>query len=318
MSQFIEKLDDYKNQGKVYVMADLGSNYKSKKDLMDAIWLAKALKIDAIKYQWFSSGELYGPRPHLNDAFPIGELSYEAKIKDIDLMCTAFSPDGYAALDSMVSAHKVASSEMSHIRILEKLKALNKPVVLSCGAHSLPDIQRVLDFMKGTEIVLMHANSKYPAKYSDLQKFGQIKQLGVKHIGYSDHTTSIDVVPQYFKDQGVTVYEKHWNPFKYTDTPDAVQSLDNDEFKALTQILHGELPAYTEENEARLCFIRRVVATQDIGRGDVLREGVNMGIFRSKSPDAKGVNPFVIGHLEGKSATREIKQGEGISLSDIK
>lgn len=317
MSAFIEKLNDYKNQGKVYVMADLGSNYKSKKDLMDAIWLAKALKIDAIKYQWFSSNELYGPRPHLNDKFPIQDLATEAKVKDIDLMCTAFSPEGYEALDPLVNAHKVASSEMSHIRILEKLKSLNKPVVLSCGAQSIPDVQRVLNFMQGTGVVLMHANSKYPAKYSDLEKFGHLKAVAPGHMGYSDHTTSIDVVPLYFKNDGVTVYEKHWNPFQYTDTPDAVQSLNNDEFKAMTQILHGEKPTHTEENEARLCFIRRVVATQDIGPGDVLREGVNMGIFRSKTPDAKGLNPFMIGLLEGKSPTKQVKQFEGLSLSDV-
>jgi len=89
MSEFYEKILSYQKEGKVYVMADLGSNYKSEDDLMNAIWLAKAMKIDAIKYQWFTVDELYGPSPRLNHKFPLKKIADEAKLKGIDFLCTA-------------------------------------------------------------------------------------------------------------------------------------------------------------------------------------------------------------------------------------
>jgi sialic acid synthase SpsE len=117
---------------------------------------------------------------------------------------------------------------------------------------------------------------------------------------------------------GASVYEKHFNPFDHQDTPDAPHSLNRDEFKAFTSILRGEPVAFTEEGEARLKHVRRIVATKDISPGDVLTEGQNIGIYRSKENDAKGLNPFAIYELEGRIVTKPIRQGEGVSISDVR
>jgi sialic acid synthase SpsE len=327
---FHDKLLKYKAESKVYIIAELGSNWKTHENLYGAITLAKACGADAVKYQYFTSDELYGPTYKLDNSFPLEKLHEKCKATEIDFLCTAFSVEGYERVNPFVDAHKVASSEMSHIRLLDALKKFGKPILLSTGAQGMADVHRAMDHLSDrfyqdvpekqkfrTPVIPIHCNVSYPAKFVDVRKFLSVAQCSSGLYGFSDHTTSIDVVPAYFREAGVVVYEKHFNPFDFTDTPDAPHSLNRDEFKAFVQALRGDIPEYSEENVARLQYVRRVVATSTIKPGDTLKEGVNIGIFRSKKLDANGLNPFGIGALDGKTATRALAAGDGVSLSDI-
>lgn len=316
MSVWFTQVERMSKKKEPYIIAELGSNYKSTQDLLEAISLAKACGAHAIKYQYLTTSELYGPTYKINKDFPLAALKEKALSVGIEFLCSAFSPEGMAEVDKFVVAHKIASCEMAHLRMLEKAIELNKPVILSCGAYFLPDITAVLSLLQKLDVILMHCNVAYPTQYTDVQKFGALKQVHSGIIGYSDHTTVIDAVPLYFQSLGATVFEKHFNPFGYTDTDDAPHSLTTDAFKAYCQALKGEPINYSEENEARLKHVRRVVATANIEPGDTLIEGVNIGIFRSRHEDATGSSPLRIARLEGKTAKRQIALGFGVSGQD--
>lgn len=316
MSAFYDKLLEYKKQGKVYVIAEVGSNWRTKEDLFGSISLAKACGADAVKFQFLTLSELYGPECKIDATFPLAQLKEKADAVGIDFLCSAFSPDGLKEVDKYVPAHKVASSEMAHMRLLEAVKKTGKPIILSTGAYFMPDIGRTLKFLEDHEVVVMHCNVKYPAKYSNLKKFEELKKAR-PIFGYSDHTTSIDVVPLFFKDRGVTVYEKHFNPFDFTDTPDAPHSLNTAEFKTMVSYMRDAPDDFDEEHEARLMYVRRLVALTDLMPGDILKEGVNVGIFRAQKPDARGASPFIMGKVVGKTVAREVRRGDGISLQDL-
>lgn len=329
MSLF-DKIKQFQVDDKAYIVAEVGSNYRDYNDLINSVRFAKQVGADAVKFQYFSESELYGPEIKLNPENFLPQLRAKADAVGIDLLCSTFSPLGMAEVDPFVDGHKIASSEMSHVRLLEKVKETDKTVIISTGAYHKSDIKRVVDFMKydpadpmpgntklSPKMVLLHCNVKYPARFSDMQKFRDLHTVWSGPIGFSDHSLSIDVVPLAFKNAGAVVIEKHFNPFGLTDTPDAPHSLGMDEFKAMVETLRGAPSTYTEENDARLLHVRRVVATKDIAVGEVISEGVNMGIFRVKKPDAKGVNPFNIGSIEGRKAARAIAQGEGISILDV-
>lgn len=319
---FYSKLFEKKKDNRVYVIAELGSNYHSHDDMLRAIELAKYAGADACKFQYFAKNELHGPEFALDDTFPLARLAEKAREVGVDFLCSAFSPEGVAAVDPYVAAHKVASSEMSHIRILEAVKSTGKPMFLSTGAYFLADIVRVMEFLGDYPVIPLHCNVSYPTKLVDLKKVKRLleaKVIGGDRIwGYSDHTLSIDAIPAFMCGiLGASVYEKHFNPFDYADTPDSTHSLNLKEFKIMCSYLNAQPMDGTEEEEARLMHIRRIIATKDLKPGDVLKEGVNMGIFRSRKPETNGVNPFAIKHLEGKSVKRAIEVGEGIGLSDI-
>ncbi len=326
MSEFYDKLLAYKKESKVYVIAEVGSNWKEISDCANAISLAKNCGADAVKFQSFSEKDLYGTGNNdLNLPLNIIALLKEkADAVGIDFLCTVFEPSRVKDVDPYVLAHKIASCEMADIRLLEAAVKSEKPTIVSTAAYTISDIARTIDFLKANrkeEIAVMHCNLAYPARYVDLPKFKQIAELTEKYgtlLGFSDHTTSVDAVAEFMKESNITVYEKHFNPMDYTDTPDAEHSLSTDQFKAFVAILRGSTPELTEENEARLKVLRRLIATQDIKKGELLVEEKNFGIFRSRVNDANGASPFALGLVSGKSANRDIAMGEGISVGDVK
>lgn len=316
MSAFYDKILDIESRGQVYVIAEVGSNWKTRDDLMGSITLAKACGADAVKFQYFTESELYGPVPEIDKTFPLFHLREKCDAVGIDFLCSTFSPAGMDEADKFLKAHKIASSEMSHLRLLEAVKATGKPVILSTGAFGPADIAKAVDVLKGSELILMHANLSYPTKYTDLKKFDQLRANFTGPMGYSDHTTNIDLVASVFKDRGICVYEKHFNPFEYTSTPDAPHSLKRDEFRAMVSYLRGQPNDFNEENEGRLKHIRRVVALKDIRPGDRLVEGENVGIFRVKEADQRGISPFNIDRILGRAATKVVERGRGVGLID--
>lgn len=303
--------DKIKSDTKPYIIAELGSNYRNKEHLIYAINKAKSAGADAIKYQYFDESELYGPESKLAaHIFP--RLKEKAKEVGIDIIASSFSPEGIRETNPYVDAHKIASCEMSHIRLLEAAKDTGKTLIVSTGAHGIYAIERMIKFIGEYPLVVMHCNVSYPAKYTDYLKFKEIKTI-YDVVGYSDHTTNIDIVPLSYVSSGAKVIEKHFNPFDLKDTPDAPHSLNQKEFSNMCSILNGRTPCFTEENEARLKHIRRIVAIKDIEKGDFLKEGFNIGFYRSRIEDARGISPMDIKILEGRIANQSIQYGHGIS-----
>lgn len=304
-----------------YVIAEVGSNFKSISDLTRSIELAKDAGASAVKFQYFTPSDLFGPweaDAHYTDMLPLSILKAEADRVGIDFLCSVFSPERVKDVDLVVDAHKVASSEMSHLRLLEAIKATNKPVLLSTGGQGFGDINRVLEFFGDAyPLIPLHCNLKYPARFVDIKRLHAFSQFaGV--VGFSDHTTSIDAIPVLVtKVAKIKVLEKHYNPFDYTDTPDAPHSLNHKEFKVMMSYLNDAPIGYTEENEAKLMHIRRIIAIKDIKAGDTLIEGENIGIYRSKEKDDHGSSPFLINHFIGKRAKVDVAQGRGVHTTDL-
>lgn len=328
------------------VIAEVGSNWKTKEDCLHAVNLASACGADAVKFQMFTFQELYGfdyrtapwylpdlgiglPKPF--DPAWLPDLKIKADAAGIEFMCTAFSPSGYEIVNQYVKTHKVASAEMSHVRILEKLQEFGKPVILSTGAHGSRDIDEALKVLNPDphsvviQVTLMYCVAAYPAHEIDFRQMQELFDLFGSEwpyagIGYSDHSTDVLCIPKLAQDHAATVLEKHFNPMDYKDTPDAGHSLNCDQFKKMVKHLRGELPfawGSGEENEMVTTHNRRLLATKGIEPGDLLEEGRNFGIFRSLCKDTNGLSPFAIGSVNGRASRSQKRPGEAIGLGDF-
>lgn len=329
----------------MYIIAELSSNYTTLDDCKEAVNLAKSVGADAIKFQYFGDMDLYGYGKEKGMSLEwLSVLSQRAKNFKIDFMCTAFSPEGYQDIDPYVKAHKVASAESTHVRILQKLRRIGKPVVLSVGAtpmleiglamNILQDFQLPIntynkfnlgdykqpDFEPLKDVTIMHCVAAYPARNPNLARIEELKKWFPNNkIGFSDHTTDVLTIPREAQRLGVEVYEKHFTNERNPNSPDSGHSLTVAEFKDMVKGLNdpayeplmlGEIDMYTNHN-------RRLIATDDIPHGTKLQEGVNFGIFRSRVPESEAYSPFQLSKVDGKKALKDIQKGQGIGPRDV-
>jgi sialic acid synthase SpsE len=329
------------------IIAEIGSNWSTLENAKDSIECAKNAGADAVKFQLFDELALYGidvdavrlreAKGHgfqaivSRDMFPLRDasmpldwlpkLAEKAKACGIEFMCTAFSPELVEAVDPFVQSHKVASAELTHVRLLEAIARTKKSVYLSTGASGVADIRRALEILRPCQVTLMHCVAAYPAKATNLGRIRALRDLFELPVGYSDHSTSVDDIPELARQYGATVLEKHVTAFPELNTPDRPHSLTMEEFRYMVDYLRGGVRPLSgglgEERDMIVRHNRRLMAIKDIGVGETLVEGENVGIYRALHDEPSALSPWVIDLINGKPAKREIKAGQGIRPGDV-
>lgn len=319
-------------EAKPFIIAEVGSNWTSFQEAKDSISFAKQAGADAVKFQLFSSVDLYGyPIPWDGPIDPATQLNREwlPKLKEkadacgIEFMCSAFSPELVDVVDPFVSVHKVASSEMAYPQLLERVKSKGKPILLSVGASSKGDIELALKILLGApQRVLMYCSSAYPSRYFNLFQMNDLKETFDLPVGFSDHSdqvaySALSAVHHF----GAVAIEKHVN-FHNVKSPDSEHSLSYQEFAYMCELLHGkrDYKQFNPQPDERDMFMkhnRRLIAIQNISVGDTFRFGKNYGAFRSLTEDAKGLIPHAWVAVEDKVAMRKIEAGDSIGPGDF-
>ena len=316
-----------------FIIAEVGSNWQSLDDCLHSIREAKACGADAVKFQLYSARALYG----FSTFSDCGELPPEwlPKLKSeadrvgIEFMCSAFSPELIDAVDPYVNIHKVASAECTHKRMLERLREIGKPVVLSTGAHKDGDISLALSTLGDTATAVLYCVAAYPAKVIQMAKIPLLRERFKRVVGYSDHSTDALVVPKAAALAGASIIEKHVT-FIEEETPDSPHSLVGREFRAMVSYLRDIRDDWAPTDQEKPMILRhnrRLIATRDIRAGDYLIEDrpmpidgafcPNFGIYRSLKDDTHAFHPFMVDEVHGKIAKRDIKAGDGIGPGDI-
>lgn len=219
------------------IIAEVGSNWKTLEDCIYSIEKAKECGADAVKFQLYTHQELYGVHGEIDGEMPrewIPQLAEAACKIGIEFMCTGFSSDGYRFLDPFVERHKVASSEITALDMLETLTGFGKPVIVSTGGATLEEIREAVAVLKDVPVTLMYCVAEYPARVIDFRHLQTLcNQFTECSVGYSDHSTDVVFIPSIAKLNGSKILEKHVNFTEHTDTPDAPHSLSFDEFKLM-------------------------------------------------------------------------------------
>ena len=91
--------------------------------------------------------------------------------KKCDFLVTPFDFSSLEDLETIkCSFYKVASADIVHIPLIEKIARTQKPMILSTGFATYEDINRAvltLDELK-TNYSLLHCTASYPAQISDM------------------------------------------------------------------------------------------------------------------------------------------------------
>jgi sialic acid synthase SpsE len=340
---------------RTFIIAEAGSNWRMgtpKRDLEMAQRLIDAAVdagADAVKFQTYRPETVYvenagvseymasvGTAENIRDVFAdlsmpyvmVPELHAYCQRRGIQFLSTPFSEQDFAAVDPYVARHKIASYEITHLRLLELAARSRKPLILSTGAADEDEITWAIDIFRkngGRELTLMQCTLAYPVPPHDahLRVLTRLQERFGLPVGFSDHTRHPIYGPVAAVALGARVIEKHYTLHNQLPGPDHGFAITTFELKEMVQAIrateqllgHGVKEIAQAEQAMHRFGQRRLQATRPIAVGDRLREGENVAILRSGN-QTKGIHPKYLVELEGKCATRNIPLGSGIQQAD--
>ena len=332
----------------VFIVAELSANHNQSFDI--AVKTIKAVKeagADAVKLQTYTpdtmtidcdnkyfkinQGTIWDGKTFYElykEAYTPWEWQPELKkiAENIGLICfsTPFDKTSVDFLEKMdVSCYKIASFEITDIPLIEYVASKCKPVIISTGIAILGDIKEAINACKNmgnNNIILLKCTSSYPAPYEEIN-LKTIPDMAKRFkclVGLSDHTLGISV-PIAAVTIGARIIEKHFILDRKLGGPDAVFSLEPEEFKQMVKAVRevekalGEISyKLTERMKKSRDFSRSLFITTDLKKGDILSEGN----VRSIRP-GYGLHPVFLKKVLGKKIRADVKFGTPLSWNLI-
>ncbi len=334
-----------------FVIGEIGTNWHAgdPNDASQALRLidvAAEAGCDAVKFQTYRPESVYVPNPGESDYLAeagirrtINELIAErvmpeamipkvaahAADRGVVFMSSCFSREDLALVDPLVPLHKLASYEISHLRLIDALAATGKPLILSTGAAGEEDIAWAVERFRaagGAGLAVLQCTARYPApdEAMNLRVIPWLAERFGVVAGLSDHSPEALNAPLAAVALGAKVVEKHITLDRTAAGPDHFNAIEPAGLTAMVQgiraveAMRGDGVKRVEPAEEELYRFarRRIQAIRPIAPGEALREGENMAILRpgKRTP---GAHPKLIEAFEGRPAKADIALGEGIT-----
>ncbi|WP_223842344.1 pseudaminic acid synthase [Methylotuvimicrobium alcaliphilum] len=324
-----------------FIIAELSGNHNQSLDTALAMIEAAAKAgVDAIKLQTYTADtmtlDLHTGEFFIDDKDSLwhGKSLYElyqramtpwewhqplfehAKKLGLVAFSTPFDESAVEFLESLdVPCYKIASFENIDHALLKKVASTGKPVIMSTGMASLPELAEAIGILRNNgcnNLILLKCTSNYPAQPIDanLRTIPHLADLFDCQVGLSDHTLGVGV-PVAAVALGATIIEKHFVLDRSKGGIDAAFSLEPKEFEilvnetqrawnALGKVHYGCTP---KELGSRI-HRRSLYVAKDMHEGDVFTPEN----LRSIRPGL-GLAPKYLSHFLGRKIKRACDKG---------
>jgi N-acetylneuraminate synthase len=330
-----------------YIIAEAGSNHDGDLDqalrLIDA---AAAARADAVKFQNFRADRLYPPTAgrsdYLGDERSIYDiiramemppawlprLADHARARGIAFLSSTFDEDSVELVAPHVDAFKCASYEMTHTPLLQDMARRGKPLLLSTGTATLPEVGLAVAAARATgneRLVVLQCTASYPSPLASMnvRALVTLREAFDVLTGLSDHSKDPLVAPMAAVALGAVVIEKHFTLDRRLPGPDHPFSIEPGELAELVRRVReveqalgsGDKRIDEVELELRSFARRSVFSTRPIARGEALSSD-NTAVLRCGKL-GRGLDPVEHTALLGRHAARDIAAHALVSWGDI-
>ncbi|MFT7388537.1 MAG: N,N'-diacetyllegionaminate synthase [Candidatus Endobugula sp.] len=252
------------------------------------------------------------------------ELIAYCALRNIGFFSTGFDIESVKLLVSLgQDVLKIPSGEITNLPYLRDIGKYGYKIILSTGMATLSDIEVALDVLEASgtpreKITVLHCTTEYPTPMSEvnLRAMQSIKKAFGVSVGYSDHTSGIEVAIAAVA-LGASVIEKHFTLDRNLPGPDHKASLEPDELKQMVSAIRNIETALGDgikkltpsEVKNKPIARKSLVALQNICKGEV---------FSDKNITAKrpgtGISPMQWDEIIGRVAPRDFSEEELIEL----
>ena len=226
--------------------------------------------------------------------------------------------------DLGVPAFKVPSGELTNLPFLERLAAMQRPLLISTGMATMAEVADALDAVtRGGDppVALFHCVSAYPADPEDanLRAIATLRAAFGRPAGWSDHTTGTSLAVAAVG-LGADLVEKHLTLDRNLPGPDHRASLEPGELAAMVRAIREVQAARGDGEKAPTPAERDVAAvarkslhwTRDLPPG----VDVAVGDLAALRPGT-GMPPALRDDIVGRRTTRPIVAGRPVAPDDV-
>ena len=330
---------------KTYIIAEIGINHEGNfKKAINLIKSAKNSGADAVKFQIFKPETLASKNTKkTNDQkknikteslYNMWKrmkfyLSQWKKLKrlaislNLDFISSVFDEESLKLSKKIdLSAYKVASSDLTDVKLLKDLSSLKKPIIISTGMGSVDEIKKALNILKKNKVYLLHCVSLYPCPVNlvNLRRMKNLSSMFNKDIGYSDHSLGINASLTSIM-MGAKILEKHFTLDKNQKGADHKLSADPKDLKLISDYTNkfhkllgnGKIEPSNKEKKMRKFFRKSIYAKKDISKnGKLIKKNI---VCRRPQNSIKSDDYFKI---INKRLNKKIIANQAIYENDIK
>lgn len=240
---------------------------------------------------------------------------------------TPSNPDAVDFLEKLnVPMYKIAAYEATDIPLLRRVAKTGKPVVLSVGFASLPEVEYAIKTLRdngASDIAVLHCTTSYQdsenAQTTHLRTMLDMRERFDVVVGFSDNMGGVKM-PALATAVGASIIEKHvvikHDPAVLDDRfsldPDELSEmvyLIRDQEKAMGEVVYGTRTPGEEENRR---YRRSLFVVKDVKKGEKFTEEN----VRSIRP-ADGLETKYIDEVLESSAAIDIERGTPLSWDII-
>ena len=247
-----------------------------------------------------------------------------AKKKKLIFFSSPFDETAVDFLENLnVPLYKIASFENNHFPHLKKVANTGKPVIMSTGLATLPEIKESVKYLRKNgckQLALLKCTSSYPANPEDLNLISiqKMRKIFNCEVGFSDHSLGIGAALTSINN-GASIIEKHFTIEKNKGV-DGFFSSEATEMKRLKEessiawMARGKVFFGATKNEIKYRKFRRsIYISQDIKKGDSFSRD-NLKVIRPSN----GLHPKYFEIILGKKAKKSLKLGTPLKKIFIK
>ena len=248
----------------------------------------------------------------------------EARGLQMEAFSSPFDESAVELLERLeVPAYKIASPEITHVPLLERVARTGKPIIISTGVAELVDIDLALSVLRDAgakEIIMLKCTSAYPTPpdESHLRTIPDMARRFRVLSGLSDHTMGT-AVPVASIALGACLIEKHFTLDDGDETVDSFFSSGEEEFARMVhdvRVVEKALgqPSYDITESARPSMLgrRSLYVSAAVKAGEMLSESN----VKSVRPSF-GLHPKHFHEIIGRRAKHDLQLGDRLTWDDL-
>ncbi len=327
----------------LFVVAEIGLNHGgSVQEALRLVEAAAQAGASAVKLQTLTGETLVAPEcpapvhvraSSLRQFFRQFELDAEAhaavarlaRSHGMAFISTPFHEDAVDLLEALdVDAYKIASGDITYERLIERVAATGRPMILSTGMSTVAEIARAVACARGAgarQLALLHCVSAYPVPQGS-ENLAAVATLAAEFhvpVGLSDHGTDT-VAAAVAVALGASLYEKHLVltsgggeiDAAVSATPETLASIIRVADRARRSLGDGVKRCLPVEQPNLLPSRRSLHASRDLVPGDVIGERDVIALR-----PGGGLDPRRWRELVGARVRRPMKAGDRFVESDV-